>query len=289
MNFRQVRKKIKTVSNVKQITKAMQMVASVKMKKAQEIALDGKVYRQILDTVVKRVLKKADTKKIPFLTERKDGRKLYILISSNKGLSGGFNFNLFKLVMNKVDFTNADFIVLGKKGVDFVSRTKSSIIADFSQSTPFIDAVSPVFTIASNEFINGAYSSVYLIYNSFVSTIRQEPTIKKLFPISEVSEVDFIGQDSVESKDVRQYVVEPSFDEVLVSLINDYLQDKIRGAILESEAAEHSARMMAMKAATDNATDLIFNLTLLRNKVRQTAITNELLDITTAQLSSEGL
>jgi F-type H+-transporting ATPase subunit gamma len=134
-----------------------------------------------------------------------------------------------------------------------------------------------------------AYSSVYLIYNSFVSTIRQEPTIKKLFPISEVSEVDFIGQDSVESKDVRQYVVEPSFDEVLVSLINDYLQDKIRGAILESEAAEHSARMMAMKAATDNATDLIFNLTLLRNKVRQTAITNELLDITTAQLSSEGL
>lgn len=288
MNFRQVRKKIKTVGNVKQITKAMQMVASVKMKKAQEAASVGKIYRQILDAVVKKVLKNVEGKKIPYsVTSSSGNKKLYILISSNKGLSGGFNFNLFKLILKSVTFEDADFIVVGKKGADFISRTKSAVIADFSKSSPFTEAVSPIFSVASSEFMKGTYSSVYLVYNSFISTVNQEPTIKMLLPIisSEMVKPETEGDKKIPDK---QYLIEPSEEEVLFALVDDYLRDKIRGAVLESEAAEHSARMMAMKSATDNATELIFNLTLLRNKVRQTAITNELLDITTAQLSSES-
>lgn len=183
MNFRQVRKKIKTVSNVKQITKAMQMVASVKMKKSQDQAAEGRPYREILDRVAKRVLSNADVSRNPFIQAHSShGKNLYVLISSNKGLCGSFNFNLFKLMMSNVDFEKSDFIAVGKKGADFLSRTSSDIIADFSKETPFVDSVSAVFSQIQQLYLSTSYTKVYIIHNSFVSTLSQEATLRQLLP-----------------------------------------------------------------------------------------------------------
>lgn len=292
MNFRQVGKKINSVSNVKQITRAMQMVASVKMKKAQEEALEGKLYRDELRKILSRVLPRVKSAQVPFSNANSGRRKLYIFVSSNKGLCGSFNLNLFKLAMDKIDFNEADFITVGKKSSNFLVKMKSTVVADFSLQVPFIDNVSPIFSMVSERFVEGKYDSVHLIYNSFVSTLKHEPTIKKLLPIGDVQ--DLAGSDVEGSKETTdehsmtgEYLIEPSPREVLQVLVSDFLEDQLRGAFLDSEAAEHSARMMAMKSATDNAEELIYSLTLVRNKLRQTQITNELLDITTAKLSGE--
>ena len=286
MNFRQVRKKIKTIGNVKQITNAMHMVSSVKMKKAQEIALEGLLYRQILEQIRNRVVESTDSKisiyqNVPRESHDKS-TKLHILISSNKGLCGSFNFNLFKFIFNQVDFDGDDFIVLGKKGADFLIKMGANITADFSKQIPFADNTSAIFSEVSNKFLTGKYSEIYLIYNHFISTLKNEPVKKLLLPIKD--QVD--DKDPEMEGDNANYLIEPSPKEVLEALIADSLKDALRSAILESEAAEYSARMIAMKNATDSASDLIYNLTLLRNKLRQASITTELLDITTAKESS---
>lgn len=292
MNFRQVRKKIKTVSNVRQITKAMQMVASVKMRKSQEAASQGQPYREKLERVVKRVLSGSVNINNPYMKKIKSvgstEKKLYIVISSNKGLCGSFNSSLFKLIFASVEVDNNLFITLGRKGAEFLSRVKGQIIADFSQKTPFIDAVSAVFSQASQAYLAGQCSQVYLIYNSFESTLKYQSTISQLLPIVSVSDVEFKMSGEEDNTATTNYAIEPSEEEVFNALIIDYLEDKIRGAILESDAAENSARMMAMKNATDNARDIMGNLTLLSNKLRQTSITNELLDAISAQLGAQN-
>lgn len=273
MNFRQVRKKIKAIGNVKQITKAMQMVASVKMKKSQEAAVAGRTYHEVLARISGRVLSGNEKEKN---REAKSSKNLYIFVSSNKGLCGSFNFNLFKKAIAEVDFKNSDFIALGKKGTDFLLRMGGEVVADFSGQLPFIDNVSAVFSFFWPKYLSGEYKSLFLIYNKFISTLRQEPRLDKLLPFEP-------GESAVESKKSdTDYLIEPSAEEVLEALMEEVLKDKLRGAVLDSEAAEHSSRMMAMKNATDAAGDIIYNLTLLRNKIRQTSITNELLDIVTA-------
>lgn len=292
MNFRQVKKKIRTILNVKQITKAMQMVSSVKMKKAQETALEGRLYRETLDMIMHRVVSKTQKSVLPIkLNQDKSslsrGSNLYIFISSNKGLCGSFNLNLFKKALHEVDAQKDRFITLGRKGAEFLLKMRAFVVADFSHQQPFIDNVSAVFDLAYEKFIKGECKSVCLFYNRFISTFQHQPTKKMLLPF-DVSEFEKTHQEDAKESDLMQntYLIEPSPDEVFKSLIIDFLQDKIRGAIQESEAAEHSSRMIAMKNATDSAGDLIYNLTLLRNKLRQTSITNELLEITTAKEST---
>lgn len=292
MNFRQVRKKIKTIGNVKQITKAMQMVSSVKMKKAQTQAVEGRVYRDFLDAILQKMLGKADLSDLDagFLMQKdasSDAKDLYIIVSSNKGLCGSFNINIFKTLLTKTDTKKSEYITIGKKAADFLVRAGATVTADFSQSMPLVSNVSAVFSMAKKSFASGNYKSVHLVYNRFISTIKHETVITKLFPLSKE---ELVQENATEKKSAQaEYAVEPSPKEVFESLIIDYLEGKIRQAILDSEAAEHSARMMAMKNATDSAQDLIYNLTLLRNKLRQATITNELLDITTAKESAESV
>lgn len=281
MNFRQVRKKIKTISNVGKITKAMQMVASVKMKKSQQEALAGRAYREILEKIMRRL--RGGIEDVGYKGKAEGSKNLYIFVSSNKGLCGSFNFGLFKKALKEADFKKSDFVTLGKKGADFILKMGGDIIADFSPQLPFIDNVSSVFSIVKNGFIDGKYANVYLFYNKFASTVKHEPVNLRLLPIVREGQMETkADQDSS-----IEYVIEPSFEEVLISLVEEGLKDKIRGAILDSEAAEHSSRMLAMKNATDAAGDIVYNLTLLRNKLRQSTITNELLDIVTATQSSQ--
>lgn len=276
MNLRQVRKKIKTIGNVRKITKAMEMVAAVKMKKAQRMAVEGKPYQEILIKVINQIINPNLIEYSPFFNNKPGSeRDLYLFISSNKGLCGAFNANLFRLALREINFDQSDFIVLGKKGSELITKLGGSVIADFSHHLPFVNNVSSIFSLIESRFLSGENSSVYLFYNRFISSFRSEPVKEKILPLSDWK------KDSLQLR--FNYLFEPSPKEILNSLIKDYLQYQIRMAILDSEAAEHSARMMAMKNASDNADEIVYSLTLLRNKLRQQSITYELLDMVTAK------
>lgn len=282
MNLRQTRKKIKSVTNVKKITKAMQMISAIKMKKAQASAIDGRPYDEELRKLIRRLIPKVNPKYSPLLkiTEKNTAsKKLAIVISSNKGLCGGFNINLFRFITANVDFKETDFLIIGKKA-SYLSRLGGNITADFSSVNP-LNNISAVFSLSLDKYLKQEYTEINLFFNKFISIVKSEPTKIKLLPVKFELEKDKIDVENT-SKD---YLIEPSADKIIDPLLKSYVQEMIKNAIIESEASEHSSRMMAMKNATDNATDVIYNLTLLRNKIRQQNITYELLDMVSAKES----
>lgn len=290
MNLRDVRKKIKTVKNVKKITNAMQMVSAVKMKKAQKIALEGRDYRRALDTILQRIITNTPELKdlnIPWLRPTSGSKKLYVIVTSNKGLCGAFHSNLFKFAIQNCDMDSADFVSVGQKGADFIAQFGGNVVADFSEEQPFTENVSPILTLLQDKYMTGEYESVHVVYNAFVSSFKSDPTDTQLFPLEDITalETETVEPD-VEANMSAEYIIEPSVDKLLQPLVEDYIRERLRSAISDSEAAEHSARMMAMKTATDNAGELADSLTLLRNKLRQTQITNELLDMIAAMQST---
>jgi len=210
------------------------------------------------------------------------GKKLIIFITSNKGLCGAFNFNLFRFLLKNFNLKEVDFITVGKKGAAFISNIGGKIIADFSR-LPLIDHVSPIFQASLAGFLNKEYQIVYLVYNQFISSLKFQSVKKTLLPIKK----EELCEGEIVKPWIKDFLIEPKSIQIIDELLKSYLEEKIRGAILESEAAEHSARMIAMKNATDNAQEVINDLTLLRNKVRQTKITYELLDMVTAKESIE--
>jgi len=283
MNIRTVRKKIKSVGNVKKITKAMQLVSAIKMKKAQATAVESAPYRHHLEKIIYKAVSTLDKSFSPLIENNTNSVKnLYIIITSNKGLCGSFNFNIFRYLNREIDFKNNDFITVGKKGASFVNKMGGHIIADFSvHMTSTI--ISPIFKEALTGFISGKYAKVILIYNRFINTLKFETLSTILLPskieLPEKQEITYIKDE---------YLIEPGANEIIDSVLRSLIEEKIRGAIIDSEASEHSSRMIAMKNATDNATDVIYNLTLLRNKIRQEKITYELLDMITAKESVES-
>ncbi|OGK10072.1 ATP synthase F1 subunit gamma [Candidatus Roizmanbacteria bacterium RIFCSPHIGHO2_01_FULL_35_10] len=282
MNIRQVRKKIKSISNVKKITKAMQMVSAIKMKKAQQYALEGKPYRENLEKIIKKMVDSLDVKYSSLLTAEgvDTDKKLVIVISSNKGLCGAFHFNLFRHILRNIDIRKSDFITLGRKGALFVNRAGGTILADFSQSDQ-METVSAVFRTALVAFLDGKYKEIVLVHNKFINTLRYDPLVKVILPVKIENVLGGIVKIRTE------YIIEPSPETIIDALLRSFVEEEIRGAISESLAAEHSARMIAMKSATENAEDVIYNLTFLRNKLRQEKITYELLDMVTAKESVE--
>jgi len=287
MNLRQIRKKIKAVSNVKKITNAMELVSAIKMKKAQQKAIEGKPYREVLSFIIHKVIASSylslkEEKYSPLLSKSNNLAKkdLIILITSNKGLCGNFNFNLLRFLIKEFDFKKVDFITIGTKGALFVKKMGGIIIADFS-SPHNEDKVSAIFKTALDLFLKGECAKVFLVYNSFLSPVKFEPTKKIIFPVK------VEGQSKFNLEEKKDYLIEPSPEKIIDSALKNMIELEIYGALIESEAAEHSARMMAMKNAADNASDVIYNLTLLRNKVRQEKITYELLDMVTAKQSVE--
>ncbi len=283
MNIRQVRKKIKSVGNVKKITKAMQLVSAIKMKKAQQLAQEGEPYRKDLDLIIHKLVSTVEEDISPLMSSHPSvsNKKLVILISSNKGLCGSFHFNLFRFALKNLQFKDTDFITVGAKAALLVSKTGGNIIADFSSSSA-LDSVSAIFQTAVNTYLEGVYGSVDLIYNVFVNTLNFQPTRISILPVSPKSVEEQVPETN------KQYVVEPSAHTIVDALLRSFVEEEIRGSIINSEASEHSARMIAMKNATDNAEDVIYNLTLLRNKIRQEKITYELLDMVTAKESVEA-
>lgn len=279
---RLIRQRIKSAKNIAQITRAMQMVAASKMRKTQQEAISGKPYAEKIYQVVAELTKITDSKYHQLLTKKRlVGKNLIILISSNRGLCGSLNTNLFRkcLIWFPVK-TDCDFVTLGSKGAKFVLTAQYSLVADFSQNQPFIKYVSAVVDLIIKKFLDETYKQVIVVYNSFVSALNIFPEKRLILPMSEI-----VFDDKEVTGLPTEFLIEPNPKDLLDSLLPHYLETLVRNAIIQAEASEHSARMLAMKNATDNALSLQEELTLVYNKLRQEQITYEIADITRMQLS----
>lgn len=287
MNLRTVRKKIKSVKNVRKITKAMQLISAVKMKKAVQNEVDGRTYRNGLSELISSLSGRVDTSLSPLLMTPKNSteKDLVIYVSANKGLCGAFHVNLLKYILKTMDLKKTDFVTIGSKGAQALSRFDREIIADYSEGSPQTK-VSAIFELALSSFLEGKYRSIKLLYTQYISALRSEIKLVSLLPISFTDNEP--RTTNHEPCRRQEYIVEPSPQKLIDALLRSAVEEQIRGAVISSEAVEHSMRMMAMKGATDNAGDVIYSLTLVGNKIRQTKITSELLDMVTAKVSVES-
>lgn len=284
-SIRLLRGRIKSVKNIAQITKAMEMVAASKMKKAQAQALSGKLYAQKIFDMVMELGARADSHHHPLLSKPQaaSGKRLVIVISTNKGLCGSLNTNLFRFFLESYpSVPGNEYVSLGKKGADFVVRLNGTLTADFSQSATFVETVPALAEMAVTNFTNGMYEGVDIVYNEFVSALKQIPRKKTILPIS--LNITTPTAEKPEKKDT-EFLIEPSIKEVFDELLPHYIENQIRDAILQAEASEHSSRMVAMRNATDNAKSRIEDLTLMYNKARQEKITYEISDMITARMT----
>ena len=285
---RDIRRRIKSVKNTAQITKAMQMVASSKMRKAQMAALAGRPYATLMNEVLAAVSDGAGDFTHPLMEERGPGKRAVILVSTDKGLCGALNSNLLR------EATRLDketiFICAGKKGGQFISRTKRNLAAEFSyKDNPQFSEARAISKFAQEMFLKGEVSGVDVLYTNFINTLSQRPELRPLLPIGKIQafEVDLAGESKGQElkRSEVEYLFEPSATDVLGNLLPHYVNFQVFQFLLEAKASEHSSRMVAMKNATDNAKQLIKDLTLEYNKLRQANITKELLEITTAQMA----
>jgi F-type H+-transporting ATPase subunit gamma len=286
---RDIRRRIKSVKNTAQITKAMQMVASSKMRKAQMAALAGRPYASLMNTMLSHVVGHAGDFSHPLMEKRDVKKRAVILISTDKGLCGALNSNLTREAA-KFDKNTTIYICAGRKGSQFIARTKRQLAAEFTyKDAPMFAEARAISKFAQEMYLKGEVDAVDILFTNFVSTLVQKPEVLPLLPIGEIKGVQ-AGVHGHETsvaleKSELEYVFEPDAEGVLGSLLPHYMNFQVYQILLEAKASEHSSRMVAMKNATDNAKQLIKDLTLEYNKLRQANITKELLEITTAQMA----
>ncbi|RBP37349.1 F-type H+-transporting ATPase subunit gamma [Roseimicrobium gellanilyticum] len=294
---RDIRRRIKSVKNTAQITKAMQLVAAAKMKKAQDQATNGRPYAELLNKVLVSLREGIEEGSHPYFVEGKGGKTLVILITSDKGLCGALNTNLLKKLIAADLPGEVEFVTIGRKGAQSLSRLRKKLIADFPIKDPakFLE-LRTVGNFVQEKFLTGEYAKVLVAFNNFINTVTIVPTVEQLLPVNPVTlggKRDFEGMSGVyqpteqQAGDNPEYIFEPDARTVFETILPQYVNNTLWQMLLEARASEHSSRMVAMKNATDNAKQLIKDLTLEYNKLRQAAITNELLEITTAKMALE--
>jgi F-type H+-transporting ATPase subunit gamma len=289
---RDIRRRIKSVKNTRQITKAMELVAASKMKKAQQAALAGRPYAELMARMLAALADRVEEAHHPFLTTREVKTRGIILVTSDKGLAGPLNANLFKLVTEIK--TPAKYVVVGRKGAQFIARTHRNLLADFSVTDRVAFAeVKVVAEFMVKQYLDGVVDTVEILWPRFRNTLVQVPTLLPLLPLTSVKDViaDLQsdaghGASTKLSSLEQQMIFEPDAETVLNALLPLYVNREIHQQVLDAKASEHSARMVAMKTAKDNATKLLGDLTLEYNKARQAAITQEILEIAAAQFSA---
>src|SRR5215831_10961831 len=288
-NTRDIRRRIKSIRNTAQITKAMQMVAASKMRKAQQHALAGRPYAELMNKVLVSLQQRTNPQLHPLLEIRPLKKELVLIISTDKGLCGGLNTNLFREVAN-FDQTKTAFVVSGKKARQFIARTKRELLADFElkDSPSFVES-KPLSKFCLEKFLRHEADKVSVLFTHFINTISQRAVVQTLLPISSFDLPKGASEEAKEDLDpMLGYVFEPKAEELLGAVLPYYIQFQVFQMILDARASEHSARMVAMKNATDNAEQFIKDLTLEYNKMRQASITTELLEIATAQMALSG-
>ena len=288
-SLRDIRRRIKSVKNTRQITKALELVAASKMKKAQQAALAGRAYASLMAEMLAAVAGRVEESYHPFLARREVKVRGIILVTSDMGLAGALNANLFKLVVDEVKGP-AKFAVIGRKGAQFIARTKRNLLADFTVSDRAqFNEVKVVAEFMVKQYLEGAVDTVEIIYPHFKNTLVQVATNLPLLPLQNLQEVvrDLRSDAGETAKaDDREILFEPDAQTVLESLLPLYVNREIYQHVLDAKASEHSSRMVAMKTAKDNATKLIGDLSLEYNKARQAGITQEILEIAAAAFSS---
>jgi len=288
-NTRDIRRRIKSIKNTAQITKAMQMVAAAKMRKAQAAATAGRPYADLINRVLVDLRQKTDVTLHPLLEERAGKKELVLVISTDKGLCGALNTNLLREV-SQVS-ADAGFISAGRKAQQYLARARKNLVADFPlKDSPTLPETKVISKLLIEKFLSGEVDKVSILYTQFKNTLVQKPTLRTLLPISpfDLPEAPGATGTAAAEEDTGNrygYLYEPNAAEVLGTILPHYVHFQVYQMVLDARASEHSARMVAMKSATDNAKGLIKDLTLEYNKVRQASITTELLEITTAQMA----
>jgi F-type H+-transporting ATPase subunit gamma len=286
-NLRDIRRRIKSVKNTAQITRAMQLVAAAKMKKAQDQALAGREYSSHLTQVLIDIRQNFSEESHPLLEKREGNRELVLVISTDKGLCGPLNTNLARKLRAEAS-PDADYVTVGRKLRVLLEKLGSNVIADFVVKDPVPFAQTrPIAKFLTEQFLAGKYDKVSIAFTNFINTLRQEPEVVTLLPVHEQANAEVFGAETVTADRGHDFTFEPNAAEVLAAILPLYVNYEVFQAHVESRASEHSARMVAMKSATDNAKKFIKELTLEYNKLRQGAITAELLEITTAMKAME--
>jgi F-type H+-transporting ATPase subunit gamma len=277
--LRLIRRRIRSIQSTAKITRAMELVAASKMRRAQLNALAARPYAErlhwVLADLAETLPQMEPEDRHPLIQEREEVKAVeLILVTPNRGLSGGLPANLNRRAAQFVLDAGkpARIVAVGRKGRDFMRRTGQPIVAEFLElgDYPVYTDVRPIAQVAIDDFIRGEADEVHILFAEFVNMVTQRPTVVKLLPIEPPEEAETQGVD---------YIYEPGRAEVLAELLPRFIEREIYDAILEAAASEQSARMVAMRNATDNANELLRDLTLVYNKARQDSITSELLDI----------
>ena len=282
---RDIRRRIKSVTSTAQITRAMQMVAASRMGRAQEAALTTRPFAQLLYRIQRHATTHAEDFTHPLLEVRPVRKRAVILFGTDKGLCGALNSNLFRLAA-QFDPATTQFIAAGTRAAQFIAATHGQLAAEFTFSdSPRFDEARPIAALARDLFVKREVDQVQVVATRFINTMTQEPGVLEFLPIGDIKQLDMPGADV--APDVTEFLFEFSAADVLGYLFGHYLNIYVYRVMLEAKASEHSARMVAMKNATDNATGLIRDLTLGYNHLRQGNITKEMLEIAGGQLDNE--
>ncbi len=287
-NLKSIKKRIVSVKNTRQITKAMKMVSAAKLRRAQENVVAARPYARKLGEVLERLAQSQEGDTHPLLEKRASEKALVILVTSDRGLCGGFNANISKaaerfIKERKGDFSEISLLTVGRKGYEFlknrqtIRKNYSGVLSSVNYQTAAMLAQEVI-----EGYLAGDYDEVFLFYNAFRSVMSQDITLQQLLPITPPA------AEGAEAEAAPEYIYEPSKSELLGELLPKYIEVTMFKAMLESVASEHGARMTAMDSASKNATEMIGKLTLVYNRARQAAITTELMEIISGAESIKG-
>lgn len=282
---REMRLRIRSVKNISQVTRALETVSASKVRKAISAVTATRSYATKAWQVLRHVAEQPGRENLhPLLADRKSvNNSLVVVVTGDRGLAGAYNSNVIRFVASRFDHNPVPvkFIAVGRKGRDLLFRRRKNVIADFSNlpAAPTFADVSAIGRLAVDEFMKGEVDDVFLVYTDFINMARQVTTVKKLLPL-ELAGEGLVKDFSQQHNSLHAaYEYEPDMNEILNEIIPRFTALQVYQAILESQASEHAARMIAMRNATDNAKELVGALQLAYNKVRQQTITNDILDI----------
>lgn len=308
LSTRLIRRRIRSIVNTRKITKAMELVAASKMRKAISSVLGTRPYANSAWRAIEEIAKVTDPTSHPLLKKNTaSGRQMVIVFTSDRGLCGGINSRMFRTIMEFLrqrDLSKVDFVAVGKKGQQALKRLRAGIVAAFPNPShnPRLTEIQPMAKLAMDDYVRGAYDAVHLAFTDYRSAMTQEPLIRRLLPIAKVKELGDIeprlpgvqapersGAEDlrIEPETAYEYLFEPSPENVLDAMLPRLVETQIYQALLESLASEHSARMMAMRSASDSATEMVDGLTLTLNQARQAGITMEIAEISSGKAALE--
>ena len=276
---REIKTKIKSVQNTRKVTRALEMVSASKIRKAQDLMKSSRPYARLMRQVIGHLAHANVEFKHPFLVERKDVKRVgYVVVSTDRGLCGGLNSNLFRKLLGEIRDWQAkgvevDLVCIGQKATQFFKRLKVNMVGSVTHlgEKPQIAQLIGVIKVMLDEYTAGRVDRLNLVYNDFVNTMTQKATVAPLLPLP--------PSEELATTHAWDYLYEPDAEAVLEHVLTRYIESLVYQAVLENLASEHAARMVAMKSASDNATKAIGSLTLIYNKARQAAITQEISEI----------